>query len=160
MGEYSDTDTLFSVVLTKLYKISVNCILIYRKDWSRNHSMWKHFANFFPVKLVKTAELDPNKGNYLLGSHPHGILCVGAFASVGTDGAGWSKIFPNLIPSMVSLRIFHLAPGWKEINSSLGSSMIMIIILEGSTLLLAYAMLGAAHSWKGTCWPCELAVLA
>ena len=134
-----DTDTLFSVVLTKLYKISVNCILIYRKDWSRNHSLWKHFANFFPVKLVKTAELDPDKGNYLLGSHPHGIICAGATASFCTEGAGWSKIFPNLIPSLLTLKVFHLVPGLREIGASLGNSMIdnsTIINMEAKNQIL------------------------
>ena len=69
--------------------------------------------------MVKTAELDPDKGNYLLGNHPHGIICAGATASFFTDGAGWSKIFPNLIPS---LKVFHLVPGLREIGSSLGDS--------------------------------------
>ena len=97
-------------------------IVFYRKEWSRNASLWKHFANFFPVKLVKTAELDPDKGNYLLGNHPHGIICAGATASFCTDGAGWSKIFPNLIPSLLTLKVFHLVPGLREIGSSLGDS--------------------------------------
>ena len=56
--------------------------------------------------MVKTAELDPDKGNYLLGNHPHGIICAGATASFCTDGAGWSKIFPNLIPSLLTLKVF------------------------------------------------------
>ena len=102
-------------------------ILFYRIEWCRKSPLWKYFANYFPVKLVKTAELDPNKGNYLLGSHPHGIISVGATASFGTDGAGWSKIFKNLIPNLLTLHIFQLAPGWKEINSSLGNSISLII---------------------------------
>ena len=84
--------------------------------------MWKHFANFFPIKLVKTAELDPDKGNYLLGSHPHGIVCLGATAAFCTDGAGWSKNFPNLIPSLLTLKAFHLVPWMREIYSSLGDT--------------------------------------
>ena len=102
-------------------------ILFYRIEWCRKSPLWKYYANYFPVKLVKTAELDPNKGNYLLGSHPHGIISVGAVASIGTDGAGWSKIFPNLIPYLLTLRLFHILPGWKEINNTLGE-IIMISI--------------------------------
>ena len=82
--------------------------------------MWKHFANFFPIKLVKTAELDPDKGNYLLGSHPHGIIGMGAYLTFGTNAAGWPKIFPNLIPSLVTLRVFHLLPGFHEIGRMMG----------------------------------------
>ena len=94
----------------------------YRKEWFRNATLWKYCANYFPVKLVKTAELDPNKGNYLLGSHPHGMIGLGAFMTFGTNGAGWPKIFPNLIPSLVTLRAFHLGPGFREIGRSLGVS--------------------------------------
>jgi len=52
--------------------------------WVRNWPLWRHFCNFFPIKIVKTAELDP-KQNYLLGSHPHGILCTGAVGAFGTE---------------------------------------------------------------------------
>merc|ERR1712150_31984 len=95
-----------------------------RLEWFRNAPLWKYSANFFPVTLVKTAELDPNKGNYLLGSHPHGIICAGATLSFGTDGAGWSEKFKNLIPNFLMLNIFHRAPGLKELYSSLGMSVV------------------------------------
>ena len=108
-------------------------ILFYRIEWFRKAPLWKYYANYFPVKLVKTAELDPNKGNYLLGSHPHGIICAGATASFCTEGAGWSKIFPNLIPSLLTLKVFHLVPGLREIGASLGDSMIANIILDMET---------------------------
>ena len=39
--------------------------------------MWKLNAAYYPVTLVKTADLDPNK-NHLVCCHPHGILCFGA----------------------------------------------------------------------------------
>ena len=85
-----------------------------RVEWLRNLKIWKHYANYFPVKLIKTTELDSNE-NYIFGNHPHGILCSGAFACFATDGAGWSKIFPNLIPSLLTLQIFHLVPGFREV---------------------------------------------
>jgi hypothetical protein len=37
----------------------------------RNAYIWKLFTGYFPVNLIKTADLDPTK-NYLLGIHPHG----------------------------------------------------------------------------------------
>lgn len=49
----------------------------------RNWFLWKYFARYFPVKLIKTHELDSSQ-TYLLGSHPHGILSFGAFASFAT----------------------------------------------------------------------------
>lgn len=39
----------------------------------RRSSAWKYFADFFPIKLVKTAELSPDK-NYIFGT----VLAVGA----------------------------------------------------------------------------------
>ena len=101
-------------------------------EWLRNASIWKYHANYFPVKLVKTAELDPDKGNYLLGNHPHGLLCAGAFASFGTDGAGWSKIFPNLIPSLLTLQVFHQAPGIRELFVHTGDNMKLIYAISRS----------------------------
>ena len=34
---------------------------------------------------VKTADLDPSR-SYLLGSHPHGVLCSGAVSAFATEG--------------------------------------------------------------------------
>merc|ERR1719284_608927 len=48
--------------------------------WARNWRIWKWYADYFPIKLVKTAELDPTR-SYLLGSHPHGVLCSGAVSA-------------------------------------------------------------------------------
>lgn len=41
--------------------------------WVRSWSVWKHAQNYFPVDLVKTAELPPDR-NYLICAFPHGIL--------------------------------------------------------------------------------------
>ena len=43
----------------------------------RSWTIWKYNAAYYPVSLVKTAELDPKK-NHLIACHPHGILCFGA----------------------------------------------------------------------------------
>jgi hypothetical protein len=65
-----------------------------RKGWLpkfvRHWNLWNHFANFFPIKMVKTAELDRNR-NYLVGSHPHGVLSAGAYCSFATEGTNFSK---------------------------------------------------------------------
>jgi hypothetical protein len=65
--------------------------------------------------LVKTAKLDRKKGNYLLGSHPHGLLCSGALASFAGEGCGFSKIFPGLTPSLLTLEGFYQVPGFREL---------------------------------------------
>uniref|UniRef100_A0A914UQY5 diacylglycerol O-acyltransferase n=1 Tax=Plectus sambesii TaxID=2011161 RepID=A0A914UQY5_9BILA len=72
------------------------------KDWMRHARIWKHFANYFPITLVKTAELSPEK-NYIMGSHPHGILSIAVFANTCTEGTNFSKTFPGIKPSLLTL---------------------------------------------------------
>ena len=35
------------------------------QGWYKNHKIWKHFADYFPMRLVKTADLPPDK-NYII----------------------------------------------------------------------------------------------
>ncbi|EPB68262.1 diacylglycerol acyltransferase [Ancylostoma ceylanicum] len=53
------------------------------------------YANYFPVKLHKTEELNPNE-NYLIGSHPHGIISMAAFVNFATNGTGILEMFPHI----------------------------------------------------------------
>ena len=46
--------------------------------------LWRHFANYFPIRVHKTSELDPDR-NYLFVNHPHGIFCCSTFALFSTD---------------------------------------------------------------------------
>jgi len=63
--------------------------------WVQNWSIWRHYCDYFPIKLVKTAELDPSK-NYIFGSHPHGVLSSGIFGAFGTNDAKKLEIFKKL----------------------------------------------------------------
>jgi hypothetical protein len=54
-----------------------------KNEWFRHHTLWKYFAGYFPASIKKTAELDPSKGPYVFGYHPHGIFVVGAIANFG-----------------------------------------------------------------------------
>ena len=42
-----------------------------------------------------TDQQDPNR-SYLFGSHPHGLLCSGAFCAFATDALNFSQVFPGL----------------------------------------------------------------
>ena len=44
-------------------------------SWTRRLPFWQHAANYFPVRLHKTCDLDPQK-NYIFGYHPHGVISV------------------------------------------------------------------------------------
>jgi len=71
--------------------------------WMRRGRMWVYFKNFFPVSLVKTAELDPGR-NYLFGYHPHGIIGCGAFANFATEATDFSGVFPGIKPHLLTLK--------------------------------------------------------
>jgi len=64
--------------------------------------------------MIKTAELDRNQ-NYLLGSHPHGVLCSGAFSSFATDAGGFSSMFPGMTPRLLTLEGQFWFPGNREL---------------------------------------------
>lgn len=68
---------------------------------------------------MKTAELPPTR-NYVLGSHPHGIICAGAFSAFCTEGTGFSHTFPGIKSSLALLSgLFHL-PVYREYMMSSG----------------------------------------
>ena len=69
------------------------CVLSYSR-FTRKWINWKYFKEYFPIELVKTAELPPD-GNYLIGSHPHGVMCAGLYCAVGTDACGWPEKYPG-----------------------------------------------------------------
>ena len=50
-------------------------------NFIRNLSLWKHVANYFPIKLHKTSDLDPSK-NYIFAFHPHVNVLVLKFKIV------------------------------------------------------------------------------
>ena len=60
----------------------------------RRFPPYQHAIDYFPVSVVKTADLDPGR-NYLLGSHPHGVVCFGAFMSFVVDNPQFRELFPG-----------------------------------------------------------------
>uniref|UniRef100_A0A8C7A1Y8 Acyltransferase n=1 Tax=Neovison vison TaxID=452646 RepID=A0A8C7A1Y8_NEOVI len=101
-----------------------------RFEWIRNSAMWKHVRDYYPVKLVKTAELPPDR-NYVLSVHPHGIMCMGAFCNFSTDVNGFSKKFPGIQTSVTGLDIlFHLPVYRDYLMSYVPSLQILVICLK------------------------------
>lgn len=84
-----------------------------RVNWFRRWKIWKYFADYFPLKIVKTTELDPKK-NYIMGVHPHGVLSIGAFGHFGTEGSGWSEHFPGLTPYLMVLAGHFQFPVYRD----------------------------------------------
>jgi len=84
-----------------------------RQDWVRKLSLWKRYNNYFPITFVKTAELDPSR-NYLVCSHPHGVICNGMFGCFGTEGRDFSKVFPGLTHHILTLDSVFMYPLYRE----------------------------------------------
>ncbi len=75
----------------------------------RKASAFGYMRDFFPVHLVKTADLDPGN-NYVIGYHPHGILGCGAFCNFATDATGFSRLFPGITPHILTLKANFIWP--------------------------------------------------
>uniref|UniRef100_A0A670ZMZ1 Acyltransferase n=1 Tax=Pseudonaja textilis TaxID=8673 RepID=A0A670ZMZ1_PSETE len=90
-----------------------------RSQWMRSWKVWELHRDYFPIQLVKTAELPPTR-NYVLGSHPHGIICAGAFSAFCTEACGFSRTFPGLTSSLALLAGLFYVPVYREYMMSSG----------------------------------------
>ncbi|XP_078138395.1 2-acylglycerol O-acyltransferase 2-A [Centroberyx gerrardi] len=84
-----------------------------RSQWVRSWSVWDHFRDYFPISLVKTADLDPRK-NYIFGFHPHGVLVAGAFGNFCTEATGFSGLFPGLKSHLLMLPFWFRVPLFRD----------------------------------------------
>lgn len=66
-----------------------------RSDWVRRWSLFRYASEYFPLKLVKTAELHPAK-NYIFACHPHGVMSHSHFHNFATEGSDFSSLFPGI----------------------------------------------------------------
>ncbi|KAM9312118.1 2-acylglycerol O-acyltransferase 3-like [Gastrophryne carolinensis] len=80
-----------------------------RTNWVRTWTVWKHFRDYFPVKIVRTAPLTTDR-NYVLGCHPHGILPAASFCNFATEATGFSELYPGIRSWLAVLAgVFKLA---------------------------------------------------
>ncbi|XP_058797266.1 2-acylglycerol O-acyltransferase 2-A-like [Phymastichus coffea] len=80
----------------------------------RNLKIWKHCANYFPVKLIKTTDLDPSS-NYILCGFPHGLFAFGFASAFGANCTNCDDMFPGLEFRILSLRLFFYVPFFREL---------------------------------------------
>ncbi|AWO97413.1 putative 2-acylglycerol O-acyltransferase 1-like [Scophthalmus maximus] len=84
-----------------------------RSGWVRSWTIWDYFRDYFPIRLIKTADLDPKK-NYIFGFHPHGVLVAGAFGNFCTESTGFSRLFPGLRSHLLMLPFWFRVPLFRE----------------------------------------------
>ncbi|XP_023164738.2 2-acylglycerol O-acyltransferase 2-A-like [Drosophila hydei] len=75
----------------------------------RDNVISRIYRNYFPVQLIKTAELPPNK-NYIIASFPHGILGTGICINMAFDISVWLKLFPKVRPKVGTLNQHFVTP--------------------------------------------------
>ena len=51
---------------------------------------------------------------YIFACSPHGIICMGAFCALGTEGCGWSKLFPGITTRVLTLGLCFNAPFYRQ----------------------------------------------
>ncbi|KAE8277578.1 2-acylglycerol O-acyltransferase 2-A [Larimichthys crocea] len=84
-----------------------------RSQWVRSWTVWDHFRDYFPIRLVKTVDLDPKK-NYIFGFHPHGVLVAGGFGNFCTEATGFSRLFPGLKSHLLMLPFWFRVPLFRD----------------------------------------------
>ncbi|XP_039225621.1 2-acylglycerol O-acyltransferase 2-A-like [Crotalus tigris] len=123
---------LFILLLfTRFWLISALYAVWWAFDWDtpskggrrshrvRNSVVWRYVKDYFPITLVKTADLDPSK-NYIFGCHPHGVMSIGGIINFTTEATGFSKHFPGLKPHLMTLSVLFRAPFFRDYVMSLG----------------------------------------
>lgn len=68
---------------------------------------------------MKTHDLCP-KHNYIIATHPHGILSYGAFIIFPTEATGFARIFPAITPYVGTLEGIFWIPIVRDYVMSVG----------------------------------------
>ncbi|KAM3516423.1 hypothetical protein NHJ13051_009929 [Beauveria bassiana] len=92
---------------------AVDGSLSYRSEYLRSLPLWKLFAGYFPIRLHKTFDLDPQR-RYILGYHPHGIISHGAWCSFATNALGFRDKFPGITNSILTLDSNFRIPFYRD----------------------------------------------
>lgn len=64
--------------------------------------------------------LERTGNQYIFGYHPHGIIGMGAMGGIATEGAHWSKMFPGIPVSLLTLANQFQVPLYREYLLGLG----------------------------------------
>ncbi|KAE8231640.1 hypothetical protein CF326_g3342 [Tilletia indica] len=90
-----------------------------RYSWVRQWRLWSYFAEYYPVSLIKTVDLPPDRP-YVFGYHPHGVIGMGAFANFATEATEFPTSFPGLRPHLLTLASNFQIPIYRDLLLALG----------------------------------------
>lgn len=116
-GVAAVTNTLFSSATTAATTTAFSYYAWV--EWCRSLKMYRNVAQWFPVHLIKTVELDPTQ-RYIFLYHPHGVISMGANTALSTNGCHFSTVFPGITRFGVTLNVMFWAPLFREWLLALG----------------------------------------
>ncbi|KAL3050793.1 hypothetical protein OYC64_001125 [Pagothenia borchgrevinki] len=135
-----------------------------RSDWMRSWRVWEFFRDYFPLRLLKTVDLDPKK-NYIFGFHPHGVLVAGGFCNFCTEASGFSRMFPGLTSHLLMLPFWFRVPLFRDyimcggLVSSSKSSLSHLLSRPGGGNVAVIALGGAVESLEARPGALKLQIL-
>lgn len=130
-GGISGLITLLFLLHTKYYWVSFSYLawLCYdyrtssqggrRFEWIRRLKMHTYLRDFFPIRLMKSVDLNPNY-SYIVGYHPHGVMGIGT-ANFSTEANDISRVFSGITFHVLTLKLLHFLPFYREYISALGA---------------------------------------
>lgn len=93
--------------------------LPFRSRSLRSSRVWSLFVSYFPIRLHRTETLATDR-KYIFGYHPHGVIAHGAFAAFCTDALGFSRLFPGIDNTLLTLEYNFRIPFYREYALALG----------------------------------------
>jgi 2-acylglycerol O-acyltransferase 2 len=139
-----------------------------RRPLFRGSWWWAYACDYYPILLVKTADLDPTK-TYVMGYHPHGIISIGAFGAFATDGPvtmalhnstetdkrGFSALYPGIDRRLITLPQNFTTPFVREFILGMGccdssKETFRTVLARGAGIAIVVVVGGAAESMIAT----------
>ncbi|CAG2170993.1 unnamed protein product [Oppiella nova] len=96
--------------------------------WYRQLGLFKHIADYFPLKLIKTHDLDPDK-NYIFACHPHGLYALSQIYHFTSNNPSFQHVFPGFHVRLASLMLNFWFPVCRDVLMALGTYETIIIII-------------------------------
>lgn len=92
-----------------------------RFESMRKLRFWHYRRDYFPIGLVRSAPL-PADRSYLFAAFPHGLVVLGASTNFCSDANHFSRLFPNLVPYVATLRLNFWWPISRDLLMAFGES--------------------------------------
>jgi hypothetical protein len=93
------------------------------REWLRRWPNLRWTAQYFPVSLHKTYELDDQKdgGPFIFLYHPHGVIAMGANTALNTNACDFDKLFPGVRNRWsATLNVAFYSPLYREWMLAMG----------------------------------------